>query len=171
MSIEFLDENAPTQPVAPVTFGANLPEDASGFLDAPIAPAAPMVEDGGTGFLAGEAGPDPIERKAKRVKLSRRMKKSMDKIKGFGGQALVMWFHDQAQEQPEWELSKEEKEWLEDSFEVLFEVLDIDIEVEPLNWKLTSVWWIIAYPFVVFLSLFLTKRAKVAQDGDSGAKS
>jgi|SRR5208282_2256499 len=173
MSVNFLPDepeqvtvSAPV--VEPFVFGADLPEDASFLGVTPIA-----TKEDGAGFLAGEAGSvldnteSKQERKAKRIKLSKRMKKSMDKIKGFGGDALVMWFHDQSKENPEWKLDIEEEDWLKDSMELVFEVLDIEVQIEPVSATLTSIWWVLAYPFCTFLYLFFTKKAKVTAKGET----
>jgi len=93
----------------------------------------------------------------------------MDKIRNIGGDAIVTWFDQQAEKQPEWALSDNEREWLKDSMETVFEVLDIDLMIEPIGLQLTSIWWVIAYPFATFAFLFFSKKSKVPKPEDTSA--
>jgi hypothetical protein len=83
----------------------------------------------------------------------------MNRLKTKTANVPIMWFHAQAKEHPEWELDADERDMLKDAVETVFEVLDIEIEIEPLSWTLTSVWWVISYPILAFVFLFLTKKS------------
>ena len=165
MTIEIIPgQPEPEQPSS--SFAALLPDEP--FNDFPVSSAGNGAEPTGGAFGQSDAAPPP-DREAKeakrtrRIKLSRKMQKSMDKIRNVGADALVHWFHDQAKQQPEWELDAKEEEVLRDSMETVFDVLDIEIMVEPIGMELTSIWWVIAYPFATFLYLFFSKKAKIAK--------
>jgi hypothetical protein len=169
MTIELVPETPePDEPLTPSSsFAASLPED-SNFLAGDPSPSnagKDGAEPTGATFGQSEAptASDQREKRTRRIKLSRKMQKSMDKIRGIGSDALVMWFHDQARQQPEWELDEKEEEWLRDSMETVFEVLDIELQVEPITATLTSVWWVIAYPVCAFTYLFFMKKSKIAK--------
>jgi hypothetical protein len=158
MPIEMIPNNEPLPPDAATkteTFAASLPDDAETYLDKPASSAdfdKPLFDQ-----------PEPFEARKKRVKMSKKMQKMMD---GFRDQIVdipLMWFHNQAKDNPEWSLDDKEEEFLKDAFGVVFEVLDIQIEIEAVSMTLTSMWWVIAYPFAAFAFLFLTHKAKVAE--------
>lgn len=139
-------------------FGSGLPDRASGFLD------SSRTKEGaeeGLGLLSGTATPleSQEEKKTKRIKMSKGMKKSMEKMKKRASELPLLWFHNQAKEHPEWELDDEEKELMTDSIGVVFDVLDIEFQIEPLSWTLTSIYWVLSYPIFAFLFLFLTKKS------------
>jgi hypothetical protein len=155
MSIEMVPEDVP-QP-EPV-----IPSDPFSFLGEPA--ASQTAQDGADGgFFGAESAVPAPEKKTKRVAMSKKMKKSMDKLKAKVANIPIMWFHAQAAEHPEWELDEEEKDLLTDSIETVFEVLDIGIEIEPLSMTITSIWWVIGYPFAAFLFLFFTKKAQIGE--------
>lgn len=173
MSVELVPDNN-DEPLLPLPssepsnqFMASLPDDAESFLAGP----STSLFTGGSGVTegvelpAGEFGPTPQERAKKRVKMSRKMQKMMDGFRDQVADIPIMWFHNMAKDQPEWALDAKEEEFLKDAFGVVFEVLDISIEIEALNLTLTSIWWVIAYPFAAFAFLFLTHKAKVAEKG------
>lgn len=144
-----------------------LPETAEGFLM--DVPAVAPQDDGGSlldSTLTDSSVDDSEQReqrKGKRIKLSRKMQKSMDKLKSKTAKLPILWFHNQAKNRPEWELDDEEKELITDSIETVFEILDVEIQIEPLTWTLTSIWWVIAYPIMAFGFLFLTKKSLVME--------
>jgi hypothetical protein len=140
-------------------FAATLPETAQGFLDAALPQSAPdSVED--AGMLDGSSLPvDDLSNPRKRVNVSKKIRKAMNKFKGKVANVPIMWFHAQAKDHPEWELDKDEQELLTDSIDTVFEVLDVQFEIEPLSWTLTSIWWVISYPLLAFTFLFLTKKS------------
>jgi hypothetical protein len=160
IEIEMLPEgDLPEQPLTPEpSFASSLPDDANGFLDVPLTQTPP------DSFLSGEPAEalPPPERK-KRLKMSRAMKKTMEGLKEKVADLPIMWFQEQAVEHPEWALSDREQEWLRESINTVFETLDIELEVQPLSVQLTSIWWVLGYPFVTFLFLFLIKKGKTLQ--------
>lgn len=138
---------------------AELPDTAQGFLDAALPTVqSSSVEDAGM-LDAGFPGSDPSSTPRKRINVSKKIRKAMNKFKDKVAQVPIMWFHTQARNQPEWELDKDEQELLTDAIGTVFEVLDIEFEIEPLSWTLTSVWWVISYPLLAFTFLFLTKKS------------
>lgn len=146
------------------SFGASLPSDARSFLDdAAQQPAATSGSEGS--FLADASNapvePTPAERRQKRVNVSRKWKKAMDRLKGKAAILPIAWFNNQAKSVPEWALDDDEQEMIKESISTVFEVLDIEIAIEPLSWTLTSVWWVVAYPVLVFTFLFLSKKSMV----------
>lgn len=153
------------QPVGSA-FPANVPDNTFDFLGREDAtdPAVAIPGNGADGGIFGSPS-DAADSapKKKRVAMSRKMKKSMDKLKTKVANIPIMWFHAQASEHPEWELDEDEKDLLTDSIETVFEVLDIGFEIEPISATLTSIWWIVAYPFAAFLFLFFTKKSQIEQ--------
>jgi hypothetical protein len=152
-------------------FAASMPEDAKGFLEPDNPPLHGSGSDGG--FLDSASLREPIgaipspdqleEKRVKRIKMSRKMKKSMDNLKAKVAQLPVIWFHSQSKANPEWKLDKEEEELLTDSITTVFEVLDIEMQIEPLTWTLTSIYWVLAYPLLTFAFLWVTKSEAVAE--------
>jgi len=155
-------------------FAATMPETAEGFLDAGASPSdqpnasGVPVEEGGEPAAGGYAPPE-----RKRVNVTKKVRRAMNKFKTKVADVPIMWFHTQAKRRPEWELDKDEQELLKDAVDTVFEVLDIEIEIEPLSWTLTSVWWVISYPILAFVFLFLTKKSltmdKDKEQGESAA--
>lgn len=140
-------------------FAATMPETADGFLGTPnpVAGGSETGEEGG-----GVAGtPAPPERK--KVNVSKKVQRAMNKFRKKAADVPIMWFHQQAKNRPEWELDDEEKDLLKDAVDTVFEVLDVQIEIEPLSWTLTSVWWVISYPILAFVFLFLTKKSQTLE--------
>jgi hypothetical protein len=132
------------------------------FLDGPTETSQPE-----TIFNEPIIEPPIVIEKKKRVKMSKAMKKSMDGLKSKVAEMPIMWFHDQARERPEWELDETEQALIRDSITTVFDVLDIEMEIQPLSYTLTSIWWVLGYPFVTFLFLFLIKKGKTL-GGDDG---
>jgi hypothetical protein len=163
MAIEMVPDNT-TDPLdisAPVfePYAASVPETAEGFLGA----ALPAEDGGGSPGMTGlgDAAVLGKERRTKRLKMSKKMQKTMDKLKGKASTFPVMWFHSMAKEHPEWELDEDEKDILTDSIETVFEVLDIEIKIEPLAMELTSIWWVLSYPILAFAFLFFSKKSQI----------
>lgn len=145
-------------------FAATMPEDATGFLiDDTLPPATPADEGAAAALLDGGGEPSPAERRTKRVKMSRKMQKSMDKLKTKMASLPVAWFDSQAGVHSEWRLDDEERDLLTDSIETVFEVLDIEFQIEPLTLTFTSIWWILSYPLLAFGFLFLSKKSLVME--------
>jgi len=140
---------------------SSMPETAQGFL----ADALPPSNDSqtGEGSLLATTGTGDEPTPAKRVNVSKKMQKAMKKFKSKVADVPIMWFHQQAKQNPEWELDDDERELLTDAIETVFEVLDIEVEIQPLSWKLTSIYWVISYPILAFVFLFLTKKSVTMQ--------
>lgn len=148
------------------SMAATMPETAQGFLSdaSPVDPVAfAQSGDDGDGVSADATAPTPQERKAKRIKMSKKMQKSMDKLKAKTAKFPVMWFNGKSKEHPEWALDKDEEDLLTDSIETVFEILDIELQIEPLTMTLTSIWWVLSYPLLAFAFLFFTKQSQIQQ--------
>lgn len=160
------NDQQPTPPSATEfdDFAATMPETAQGFLDATLPPEPTnSVEDGltgGDGFLDASSG-EPVTPARKRVNVTKKMRKAMNRLKTRVANIPIMWFHTQAKQNPEWELDAEEQAMMTDAIETVFDVLDIEVEIEPLSWTLTSVWWVVSYPLLAFVFLFLTKKSVI----------
>jgi len=142
-------------------FGSQLPTDARSFLEDASPASSPSTPEGET-LLGSSATFDDAEvKKTKRIKMSRKMQKAMDRLKKKTAQLPIMYFHSKAKDHPEWELDAEETELIEDAFSTVFEILDIEIQIEAVNWTLTSIYWVLSYPVLAFVFLFLTKKALV----------
>lgn len=155
MAIETIPEDSP-QPEQS-SFADILPEEASGFSgdSFPDAPET-AVPEGGVIMAGGDAEPP-----RKRVGMSKQMKKGIQKMMKQISEMPGTYFDNMATSNPEWALTKDEKETLSDSVSFVFEILDIGFDIEPVGIKLTSIWWIIAYPFFVFGFIFLNKKQKI----------
>jgi hypothetical protein len=141
-------------------YAETMPETAQGFLDAALPQVPPDNGVGDVGFLdESSTMTDDSSTPRKKVNVSKKIRKAMSKFKGKVASVPILWFHNQAKDNPEWELDKDEQELLTDSIETVFEVLDVNFEIEPLSWTLTSVWWVVSYPLLAFLFLFLTKKS------------
>lgn len=144
-------------------FAATMPETAQGFLDAALPPSASVGDEPGDGFLDAPPLSEPAEPGRKRVNITKKMRKAMNRFKTKIADIPIMWFHTQAKANPEWELDDDEKALITDAIETVFDVLDIEVEIEPLSWTLTSVWWVISYPVLAFVFLFLTKKSLIME--------
>jgi hypothetical protein len=171
MAIEFVpDDEVPqqVQPAGPTeetfdSYAATMPETASGFLD-DVATPSPTVQgvDGGDGatFLDDSANvvtETPSPRKRKSLK---KLQKSLDRFQQRLSKWPIAYFANKAKDHPEWALDDDEKELISDSIETVFEVLDVGVDIQPIEYTITSVYWILLYPFAAFFALFMLKKAK-----------
>lgn len=143
------------------SFASTLPETAQGFLDVPPSPVTESVEDavGGGDFLGAAGTTETLPPERKRVNVTKKVRKAMNRFKTKVADVPILWFHQQAKVHPEWELDADERDLLKDAIETVFDVLDIEIEIQPLSWTLTSVWWVLSYPVLAFVYLFLVKKS------------
>jgi hypothetical protein len=169
MTINIQDDNQPDKSEF-LEFAETMPETAEGFLDTPPIvnrPSGVQTVDNDSGGILDDTGSPPNSTyqppTRKRVNVTKKVRRAMDRLKKKMSALPIMWFHQQARNNPEWELDADEKELIRDSVETVFEVLDIEIEIEPLSWTLQSVWWVLSYPFLAFLFLFLTKKSATMQ--------
>jgi hypothetical protein len=139
------------------SFASKLPEDASsGFGKEPIAES--------TESEFGEAAETAESRAARRVQMPKKMRAEMKKLKKKIAEDLPRLFFNRRAEQldqPEWKLTRDEEEAIADSVNMVLEILDIEFAIEPLNMTLTSIWWVIAYPVIVILGIFMFKQAEI----------
>jgi len=145
-------------------FAETLPETAEGFLSDGASPSGNEsileagTQVGGSGGVQEQSTTSAPERERKTIELSKKMRKTMNKFKGKAAEFPIMWFHQKAKTRPEWELDKEEEDLLKDSISTVFDILDIEVQIQPLTWTLQSIWWVIGYPILAFIFLFLTKK-------------
>lgn len=142
---------------------AAMPETAQGFLDVPLPPSGASEDSGGGGGILDSDTGDTPPPERKKVNVSKSVRRAMNRFKGKAANVPIMWFHQQAKGNPTWELDDEEKELLTESIKTVFDVLDVEVEIQPLSWTLTSVWWVLGYPFLAFAFLFLTKKSLVME--------
>jgi hypothetical protein len=156
---EFSDSSAVIAGGKPfATFGESLPEDAShGFA---FVEESPVTTGDGAMGSSSEGGDSPAP-KRKIIRMSKQMKKAVDKFKERVASFPALYFSTMAQREPEWALTTEEQEMITDSISLAFEMLDIEFAFEPLSIQLTSIWWIIAYPFIAFGFIFFSKKSLV----------
>ena len=155
MPIDLIPEDDAPQPSGESSFASSF---ADSIVENETTSDKHIFTDEGSIFNIPDAPEEVKERKKKSLK-----------IRNIGGDAIVTWFDQQAEKQPEWALSDNEREWLKDSMETVFEVLDIDLMIEPIGLQLTSIWWVIAYPFATFAFLFFSKKSKVPKPEDTSA--
>jgi hypothetical protein len=103
--------------------------------------------------------PSPAEVRKLRLKMTREMKKAMNKLKKSIGTYPKMYFAAKAKKHPEWALDDDEEKLMTDSITFALDILDIDFEIEALHITLKSIWWVIAYPVTVIAGIFFVHRA------------
>lgn len=144
------------------SYAATMPETASGFLETPSEPAATTTQEGSF-FDTVDTGDEYTPPSRRRVNVTKKVRRAMNRMKGKLSNIPIMYFHNQAKLNPEWELDDEEKELITDAVDTVFDVLDIEFEIEPLSWTLTSIYWVLGYPVIAFLFLLFQKKAKVME--------
>jgi hypothetical protein len=140
------------------SFADTLPESGTGFeIEQNVA-----LPDDGEGSIIGN-GPSPDEVKKMRIKMSKQMKKAMDKLKKSIAVYPKMYFSNKAKRHPEWALDEDEEALITDSITFALDILDIEFEIEALHITLTSIWWVIAYPISVIGMVFLSHSSAVKE--------
>lgn len=140
------------------SFASKLPSDASSGFDA--------AQTASTGAYpeAGETVDATDTPAARRMQMPKKMRAEMRKLKKKIAEELPELFFNRRAEQldqPEWKLTTDEKDAISDSINMVLEVLDIEFAIEPLSMTLTSIWWVIAYPIVVILGIFMLKQSEI----------
>jgi hypothetical protein len=142
---------------------ASLPDDASHGFDA--MPSFTVDQNGdpmdGIGVMSGDLQSTTQEKKVKRIKMSASMRKAMKKLKERIGRFPAIWFEQKALQHPEWALSKDEEDTISESVNFALELLDIEFMIEPVSMTLTSIWWVIAYPFATIGMVWFYHADKV----------
>jgi hypothetical protein len=143
-----------------------LPETAAELDEPAFSPPA-------DGPLPGEPATtsvfDDAERKEKkkdhRKKLSRKMKATMEQFRGMFTDGIAAWFTNQAiaTGHPEWSLEAKDTALIADSVGFVMDVLDIDIDIEPIDVEITSPWWTLLYPMAAFGIVFFRRQSTVKQ--------
>lgn len=135
------------------SYASKLPSDASGLETETTEERQPTPEEDAQ-----------AERAFRRLQMPKKMRAEMRKLKKKISEDLPeFFFNRQAEkmEQPEWKLTKDEKDAISDSVNMVLEVLDIDFAIEPVAMTLTSIWWVIAYPVLVILGIFFLKQQEI----------
>lgn len=167
-NVRIVDDNSPMDEGRSITggesfmeFSETLPEDAAtGFAIAQPSPISDSVPGNDEGFgVMGDVAEPSSTPGTRRIKMSRKMKKAMDKIKQKVGTFPILWFNAKAAQHPEWALDDEEKEIIKDSLEFVFEILNIEFNIQTLDYTLTSIWWVIAYPIAAIGMIFMIKSS------------
>lgn len=145
-------------------FANGLPETVAGFR-VPASPEATPQADADAGEPMGGVYAERVEADVpppppRRRKSLKKLQKALEKLEGKIAKFPILWFEGKAKNQPEWALDEDEKELIRDSISTVFEVLDVGVDVEPISYVIRSVYWVLAYPFVAFLFLFLIKKGK-----------
>lgn len=136
-------------------FAEKLPEDASFGFDTPA-----------TNSVISDEPSEPQEEQAaqRRMQMPKKMRAEMKKLKKKIAEDIPELFFNRRAEQldqPAWKLTEDESEAIADSVNMVLEVLDIDFAIEPLNYTLTSIWWVLAYPCIVILGIFMLKQQEI----------
>jgi hypothetical protein len=134
-------------------FANTMPDDASSGFGA-VQPI-PSSDDEGTQVING----DTPARKS--IKMSKKMKAAMKKIQEKVCSFPILYFSNKAKIHPEWALDEDEKEIVTDSLSFVFDILNIEFQIEQLNLTLESIWWVIAYPICAIGMIFLSHKAVV----------
>lgn len=170
MAIEFVPDNTtqppplvngePTEPTFD-DLAQQMPETAYGFLDdATPSPSLPGVDDATGSFLddASSSTDEPVPPTPRKRKSLKKLQKALERFQDRLSKWPIAYFSAQAVDHPEWKLSPDEEELIKDSVETVFEVLDVGVDIEPISYTITSVYWVLLYPFAAFAFLFLIKK-------------
>jgi hypothetical protein len=109
-------------------------------------------------FSGVEPSDEPVT--PKRRKSLKKLQKTMGRIQGKMSKFPILWFDEKARENPAWKLDDDEKELIEDSVATVFELIEVNVDVEPIVFTLRSVYWVLLYPLFAFCFLFLIKKSK-----------
>lgn len=168
MEISFIpgDEPGLTTP-PPLTdersFADQLPETADQLDGETFAPSGTFADEGFAAAIKEETREAKAEQKEKRKRLSGKMKKTLKDFQEMFTDSIDGWFHSQAltSGHPEWELEEKDKSLIQNSIDFVFGALNIEVEIEPIDFKLESIWWVFLYPIMAFGFVFLRKKTKV----------
>jgi len=148
-------------------YAESLPEDANTLLEVPVENVPTDKTFNDTEFDApdsvgifGDAEPSDEPVTPKRRKSLKKLQKTMGRIQGKMSKFPILWFDEKARENPAWKLDDDEKELIEDSVATVFELVEINVDVEPIVFTLRSVYWVLLYPLFAFCFLFLIKKSK-----------
>jgi hypothetical protein len=151
-------------------FASGLPDNAkSGFGKVP-------TEEGTDGVTVNEGAQVLEESPAKKtLKMSKKMKAAMKKIQDKVCSFPILYFEGKAKVHPEWSLDSDEKDIITESLSFVFEVLNINFNIDQLDVTLTSIWWVIAYPTLAIGMIFFSHKAAVdilhpKEEGNEDAK-
>jgi hypothetical protein len=112
---------------------------------------------------------DDTEKKEKkkdhRKKLSKKMKATIEQFREMFTDGIAAWFTNQAiaTGRPEWALEPKDAALIGDSVGFVLDVLDIDIDIEPIDVEITSPWWTLLYPLAAFGIVFFRRQSTVKQ--------
>lgn len=126
--------------------------------------AAPMAE----GAEAIE-GPSAEARAAQTVKIktdaaSRKISAKMNKMQQkFAEQIPKLLNARLAQAGDEWKMEDKDMEFLSESIENCFDVLDVEFAVAPISKTLTSPLWVLLFPIIASVMIFLPKLMEAAK--------
>lgn len=125
-------------------FAASMPEDAS-ELRSDYQPPEPIVDISEVRARAEENARD----EAQKV-VSKKVRARLDSFKKkLTGDWPMKFFAMKGID-----LLQDERDMIRDAFDMALEMLDIQIEVQPLGWRITNPLYIIAFPFVVCFAIF-----------------
>ena len=146
-------------------YAESLPENPSTLLEMPTQnePVEDTEETEDTSESVGifgdvEKEDEPVT--PKRRKSLKKLQKTMGRIQGKMSKFPILWFDEKARENPAWKLDDDEKELIEDSVATVFELVEVNVDVEPIVFTLRSVYWVLLYPLFAFCFLFLIKKSK-----------
>jgi hypothetical protein len=169
MTVELVPDDATKQPLVVVDeppaeptfddYAATLPATASGFLD-DATPSPSTVEAGATrgGFLDDVATSDEPPAPRRKRKSLKKLEKTLKRMEESLANWPIAYFNNQALERPEWKLTPDEESLVRDAVETVFEVFDVGIDFDPIEYTITSPYLILLYPFAAFLVLFMVKK-------------
>lgn len=172
MTVELVPDDASMPPPIHLVNGeptfddlaATMPETAQGFLDdvdprIDFTPTSTSSHDGGS-FLGDTTNTvdDPAPVVPKKRKSLKKLQKALERFQDRLSKWPIAYFNAQAIDHPEWKLTDDEEELIKDSIETVFEVLDVGVDIEPISYTITSVYWVLLYPFAAFAFLFLIKK-------------
>lgn len=169
MTIDIIPEDeSPVTLTAPerLSFAASMPETAAELdrdNEAYSEPVSDMPTDTEATSAMFEDTAQKEKKKEHRKKLSRKMKNTMAQFQAMFADGIGSYFTTQALAtgHTEWGLDDKDKALIDDSIAFVMDALDIEIDIEPVNVKLESVWWVFLYPLAAFGIVFFRRQSTV----------
>ena len=148
-------------------YAARMPSTESGLRDSVVdssvkSPGNTAGESPTDGTVEESAGFFDVQPSVRRIEMSKNMKKQLKRMKQLIAEKaprIVFQRIAEQRHQPSFALTDTEADFVSESIEVAFEAFGIQFEIMETDIVLTSKIWLLLYPVLVILSVFLLKSA------------